>query len=97
MRVKRHFRTSCSTIDYIITDLSFNRISDKDIYFKYCVNNRMHKLNENYDKKIDKILSFLILHCHYDNMPIRSLTRIVVSLSKITTALSKGLLTLINK
>lgn len=97
MQVRRHFRTSCSTIDYIVADLSFNRISDKDIYFKYCVNKRIHKLNENYDSKIDKILSFLILNCHFDNMPIQSLTRIVVSLSKITTALSKGLLTLINK
>ena len=56
MKLRKHFRTSLATIDYIISDFSFNRISNKDIYFKYCVNKRIKKLNTNYDDKLDKIL-----------------------------------------
>ena len=60
MRVRKHFRTSIVTIDYIISDFSFNRISNKEVYLKYCVNKRIQKLNEDYDKKLDKILNFII-------------------------------------
>ena len=48
MNIRKHFRTSNATIDYIISDFSFNRISDKDIYFKYCVNKRIEQLNKIY-------------------------------------------------
>ena len=96
MRVRKHFRTSTATIDYIISDFSLNRISNKEIYFKYCVNRRMHKLSEDYDTKLDKILSFIIKHCDYDDMPIHCLSRIIMSLSHVTNALSKGFITLIS-
>jgi len=96
MKIKKHFRTSKATIDYIISDFSFNRISDKDTYFKYCVNKRIQLLNENYDKKLDKILNYIIRNCDYDNIPIKSLSRIILSLSKITNALSKGFISLIH-
>jgi hypothetical protein len=95
MNIRKHFRTSNATIDYIISDFSFNRISDKDIYFKYCVNKRIEQLNKNYDEKIDKILSFIILNCDYDNMPLHCLAKITLSLSKVTTAISKGFINLI--
>lgn len=96
MRVRKHFRTSIATIDYIISDFSYNRISNRDVYFKYCVNKRMHKLNEKYDEKLDKILSFLIINCSYDNMPIQCLSKIIMSLSHVTNALSKGFISLIS-
>lgn len=96
MRVKKHFRTSNATIDFIIADFSFNRISNKEVYFKYCVNKRMHKLNEQYDKKLDKILTFIITHCDYDDIPVNCLSKIILSLSHVTNALSKGFISLIS-
>lgn len=96
MKVRKHFRTSRATIDYIISDFSFNRISNKDLYFKHCVTNRMAQLNDNYNEKVDKILNFIIRNCRYDNMPIHLLSKIILSLSKVTNALSKGFLYLID-
>lgn len=96
MRVRKHFRTSIVTIDYIISDFSFNRISNKEVYLKYCVNKRIQKLNEDYDKKLDKILNFIILHCDYDNMPMNALSKVILSLSHVTNVLSKGFIALID-
>ena len=96
MRVRKHFRTSIVTIDYIISDFSFNRISNKEVYLKYCVNKRIQKLNEDYDKKLDKILNFIILHCDYDNMPMNALSKVILSLSRVTNVLSKGFIALID-
>lgn len=97
MNIRKHFRTSSATIDYIISDFSFNRISDKNIYFRFCVNKRMEKLHQTYDSKIDRILTFLIYHCNYDDMPINSLARIALSLSKVTNVLSKGFISVIGE
>lgn len=96
MRVRKHFRTSIVTIDYIISDFSFNRISNKEVYLKYCVNKRIQKLSEDYDKKLDKILNFIILHCDYDNMPMNALSKVILSLSHVTNVLSKGFIALID-
>ena len=96
LRVRKHFRTSIVTIDYIISDFSFNRISNKEVYLKYCVNKRIQKLNEDYDKKLDKILNFIILHCDYDNMPMNALSKVILSLSHVTNVLSKGFIALID-
>ena len=76
--------------DFVNSD-GFN----KDIYFKYCVNKRIKKLNSNYDDKLDKILSFIILNCNYDNMPIHILAKITLSISKVSAAISKGFINLI--
>lgn len=97
MRVRRHFRTSIATIDYLITDISLNTIRDKEAYLKYCINKRMHKLNETYDNKLDRILKFLIKKCDYDNMPLESITKIIMSLSKVTNVLSKGFISVIKE
>lgn len=97
MRVRNHFRVSTSIIDYIISDFSLNRISNKEIYFKYCVSKRIEKLHNEYNNKLDRILSHLIKYCNYENMPLNCLSRIILSLSKITNALSKGLLSLVCK
>ena len=67
LKVRKHFRTSICTIDYIISDFSFNRISNKDIYFNYCVNKRIEKLNDKYNTKLDNMLTFIILNCNYDD------------------------------
>ena len=96
LRVRKHFRTSIVTIDYIISDFSFNRISNKEVYLKYCVNKRIQKLNEDYDKKLDRILNFIILHCVYDNMPMNALSKVILSLSHVTNVLSKGFIALID-
>ena len=61
LRVRKHFRTSIVTIDYIISDFSFNRISNKEVYLKYCVNKRIQKLNEDYDNMPMNALSKVIL------------------------------------
>lgn len=97
MRIRNHFRTSKATIDLIIDDFSFNRISNKDVYFKYCVNKRMEKLNERYDKKLDHILTFIIKRCDFENIPIKTLSKIIASLSHITNVLSKGFMSIIDE
>lgn len=97
MKVKKHFRTSTSIVDLIVSDFSYSRISDRDIYFKYCVDKRIQLLSERYDAKIDKILSFIILNCNYDNLPLHGLAKIIMSLSKVTNILSKGFISLISK
>lgn len=97
MRIRKHFRTTTSTIDYIISDFSMNRIGDKDKYLKFCINKRIDLLNKQYDDKLDKILTFIILKCDYDNMPVTSISKIIMSLSKVTNALSKGFVSLLCK
>lgn len=96
MRVRKHFRTSTATIDYIISDFSFNRISNKEVYFRYCVNKRMHLLNEEYDRKLDKVMTYIIKHCSYDDIPIHCLSKIILSISHVTNVLSKGLISIIS-
>lgn len=97
MRVRRHFRTSKSTIDYIIADFSLNRISNKETYFMICVNDRLNKLNTEYNSKIDKIMNFIIRRCDYTNFPVECIAKIMYSVSKVTNALSKGILSLIKE
>ena len=94
MKVRKHFRTSSSTINYIISDFNLNRIIDKDLYFKNCVTRRMVELSDEYDQKLDKILSFIIIHCDFDKMPMQFITQIILSLSKVTNALSKGFMSI---
>lgn len=96
MKVRKHFRTSMSTIDYIIMDFSMNRISNKDVYLKYCVNNRLNLLNKQYDEKLDKILTFIITRCSYDNMPIDIISKCIMSITKVTNALSKGFVSILS-
>lgn len=97
MKLRKHFRTSESTVDYIISDFSLNRIVDKDVYFRYCVSIRINKLSKRYDNKIDKILKFILYNCQFDNYPITSISKIILSLSKVTNVLTKGFISLIDK
>ena len=97
MKLRKHFRTSESTVDYIISDFSLNRIVDKDTYFKYCVSVRIDKLSKRYDNKIDRILRFILYNCEFDNYPIISISKIILSLSKVTNVLTKGFISLIDK
>ena len=96
MKIRKHFRTSIPTIDYIIMDFSMNRISNKEVYLRYCVNNRLNMLNKQYDEKLDKILTFIISRCSYDNVPIDIISKCIMSLSKVTNALSKGFISLLS-
>ena len=97
MKIRKHFRTSPTTIDYIVSNFNLTRISDNDKYFKYIVNKRIMELNKSYDEKLDKLLTYIIKYCRYDNIPVQSLSRIILSLSKITNTLSKGFLSIISK
>ena len=97
MRIRRKFRTSHATIDYIIADLSLNRISNKDTYFMICVNDRLNKLNDEYNNKLDRVLNYIIRRCSFSDMPVEIISRMMYSLSKITNALSKGILSLIKE
>ena len=95
MRVRKHFRTTSATIDYIITDFNLNRIVDKDVYFKNCVTKKIIELSDDYDKKIDKVLSYLIIYCDFEKMPLDTVSKIISSLSKVTNALSKGFMSIL--
>lgn len=96
MRVRKHFRSSSATIDYIIADFSLNRITNKETYFMLCVNDRLNKLNQEYSDRIDRILNFIILRCDFADYPVDSIARMMYSLSKVTTALTKGIMSLIS-
>lgn len=97
MRVRKHFRVSSADIDYIIADFSLNRISNKDVYLMLCINERFKRLNREFNEKVDKILDFIILKCDFSNYPVKCISRMMYSLSKITNALTKGILTLIKE
>lgn len=94
--IRKHFRTDSATIDHIYSDFSYNRITNKDEYIRYIVNNRIDILNKNYNIKLDRILNFIIINCRYDNLPIDSILKIIKSLSRITDVLSKGFLSIID-
>lgn len=97
MRVKKHFRTSVATTEHIIADFSYNIIIDRDGYFLKCVGDRINLLSNEYNSKVDKILNFIILSCEYSNMPLTIISKIVYSLSKVTTAVSKGIMSIIKE
>ena len=97
MRVRRHFRTSQATIDYIIADFSLNRISNKEVYLMLCANERINKLNDEYNNKLDNILNYIILKCSFTDFPVNIIARMMYSLTKVTNAITKGLLYLIKE
>ena len=97
MKVRKHFRTSSSVIDLLILDITSNRVVNKDTFFNYCVNERLDMLSRKYDEKLDKISSFVIMNCNYDSLPIDCLSRMILSLSKVTNALSKGIISILGK
>lgn len=97
MRVRKHFRTSQATIDYIIADFSLNRISNRETYLMLCANERINRLNEEYNNKLDKLLDFIILRCNFNNMPVTVIAKMMYSLTKVTNAVTKGLLSLIKE
>lgn len=92
--VKEQFSTNDATIDYIIADLTQNAISNRGAYFYICVNDRIEKLNKEYNEKIDKMLNFIILYCDYSDLPLHTISKIIYSLSKVTSAVTKGILSI---
>lgn len=95
MKVRKHFRTSQATIDYILADLSLNRISNKETYFMICVGDKLNKLNDEYQKKVDDILCDIIKYCNFANYPVKSIAKLMYSVSKVTNALAKGLISIL--
>jgi hypothetical protein len=97
LEIRDYFKTSEATTDYIIADLTLNKISNKEIYFYKCVNERIEKLNNEYNGRVEKILNFIILHCDYSNLPLQTISKIIYSLSKVTNAVTKGILSIIKE
>lgn len=97
IEVKDYFKTSDATVDYIIADLTLNKISNKEIYFYKCVNDRVEKLNNEYNNKVEKLLNFIIFHCNYSDLPLHTISKIIYSLSKVTNAITKGILSIIKE
>lgn len=93
--VKDYFKMSDATIDYILADLTLNKITNKESCFYKCVNDRINKLNKEYNDKVEKILNFIILNCEFNNMPLQMISKIIYSLSKVTNALTKGIMSII--
>ena len=97
MKVEDYFKTSEATTDYIIADLTLNRISNKEICFYKCVSDRIEKLNNEYNNKVERLLNFIILNCNYSNLPIQLISKVIYSLSKVTNAVTKGILSIIKE
>lgn len=97
MELKDYFSTNEATTDYIIADLTLNKITNKEIYFYKCVNDRIDKLNKEYNNRVEKILNFIILYCEYSNLPLNTISKIIYSLSKVTNAVTKGIMSIIKE
>ena len=97
MKLRKHFRTSESNIDLLVADFTNNRIVNKDVFFSYCVNERLNKLSKQYDDKFDKISSFVIRNYNHTDLPMNIMTKMIMSITKITNALNKGLISLLGR
>ena len=97
MNINKHYRTSTQTIQDILLDIGLNPIYDKDSFFIDKVQERIDKLNKQYDTKLDKILNIIILNYSFENLPVETLSRIMMSTNKIKTTMSKGLLSLLEE
>ena len=97
MNINKHYRTSTQTIQDILLDIGLNPIYDKNSFFIDKVQERIEKLNKQYDTKLDKILNIIILNYSFENLPVGTLARIMMSTNKIITTMSKGLLSLLEE
>lgn len=97
MNINKHYRTSTQTIQDILLDIGLNPIYDNDSFFIDKVQERIEKLNKQYDTKLDKILNIIILNYSFENLPVDTLARIMMSTNKIITTMSKGLLSLLEE
>lgn len=97
MKIRKHFRTSQATIDYIIADFSLNKISNKETYLMLCANERINRLNAEYNDRLDRILNFVIMRCNFTDLPVKAIAKMMYSLTKVTNAITKGLLSLIKE
>lgn len=94
MRIKRHFRTDPAIVDYIIADLNLNKINKEECLLK-CMTERINLVSKIYDEKLDKVITFMIVKCNFDNMPINIIGRIMKSLTKVMGVINKGFLSII--
>lgn len=97
MNLRKHFRVLSSNIDLISLDFTSNRIVNKEAFFNYCVNERLNLLSEKYDEKFDRISNFIIRNYNHTDLPINLLSKMVLSITRITNALNKGLISIISR
>ena len=95
MKLRKLFRTSPKTINDIILDFTSNRVYDRHQCLLECVNERINKLNAEYEKYINMYLDYIILKCKFNDLPLPAISKIILSLSKVTTAITKGILYII--
>lgn len=91
MKIRKHFRTNPATIDLLIVDFGMNKISNKDKYLRECIENRIEMLNKRYDRKIDKIITFIIKYFNPEDLPLETISRLIYSISKVVNSLTKGI------
>lgn len=97
MQIRKLYRMSPKTINSLILDFTSNRIYDKKQCLIECVHERIDKLNSEYERYINMYLDFIILKCQFNDLPITAISKMIASISKVTTAISKGILYIIDK
>ena len=80
-----------ATLDYLVADLSLNKMNKKEC-LDHCVAERVNMLSDSYNSKIDKILTFMILKCNFEDLPVKQIIQITSSMNKIVNILNKGFL-----
>lgn len=92
MKLRKLFRTSPKTINDIILDFTSDRIVDRHQCLLECVNERINKLNAEYERYVNIYLDFIILKCRFNDLPIMAISKMILSISRVTTAITKGIL-----
>lgn len=90
--IRKHFRADTIVVNYIVADLNHN--INKEEYLDKCVAERIAKLNKQYDSKLDKIITFMILRYDFDNLPINVIGKLSASLAKVVGIMNKGFLSI---
>ena len=96
MKIRKHFRTDTSVVDYIITDLNINIVNKEDCLDK-CVAERITKLNKSYNDQLDKIITEIILRCDFQDLPIQAISKMTLSLTKVMDIMNKGFMSIIGE
>jgi len=96
LKIRKHFRTDTSVVDYIITDLNVNIVNKEDCLDR-CVAERITKLNNEYNRQLDRVITYIILRCDFEDLPIQAISKITLSLTKVMDIMNKGFISIIGE